>query len=310
MKQIVNTYKTDAVRHNGSFITRDDATDHHVTHTLHYGGWVFEWIRFYETEQGPKIFRLKEHIERLFYSAGAVWITMDYSVDEIMQACIQTVEKSGEKNWYIRPIVYHGQWSMSVYPDPEKVSVQTFISVWKRGKYLSNDPIHVKISHVRRIHPSTFDMKAKISWAYANSIQASLMIKKEGYHEWLLLDTEWYIAEGPGENIFFVKGDKVITPALGTILPGITRATQIQLLSEKYGITVVERLVSPDELKDFNQAFFVGTAAEVTPIWSITSEWWEKHTYAYADDSITMKLKHFYDEVVRGKVSEYEGWLW
>ncbi len=310
MKHIVKTFKTDFVRHNWKMINWEDATDHHVTHSLHYGGGIFEWIRFYETQSWPKIFKLKEHIERLFYSAGAVWMTMQYTVDEIMQACIDTVANSGEMNWYIRPIVYHGQWKMWVYPNPEMLAVETFISVWKRGKYLSDDPIDVKISHVRRIHPATFDMKAKISWAYANSIQASLTIKKEWYHEWLLLDTEWYIAEGPGENIFFVKGEEVITPALGTILPGITRATQIQILAEQFGITVVEKLISPEELAAFDQAFFVGTAAEVTPIWSITTEWWEKYAYAYPEDSVTMKLKHFYDDVVRGKVSAYEGWLW
>lgn len=307
---IVNTYKTDIVWHNWSLIARDDAVDHHVTHSLHYGWGVFEGIRFYNTAQGPKIFRLDKHIERLFYSAWVMGMTIPYTFEELMQACIDTVAKSNASNGYIRPIVYFWQGAMWVYPDPAKLSVETFISVWKRGKYLSDDPIKVKIAKTRRIHPATSDMKAKIAWHYANSILVSLEIKKAGFDEWLLLDTDGYIAEGPWENIFFAKENKVVTPADGTILPGITRATHIQLLKEHYDIDVIKRKIEPRELIDFDQAFFVGTAAEVTPIWSITTQTGELISYiSWNDWTVTMNLKHLYDKVVRGKVETHNDWL-
>lgn len=304
------SFQTPIVRHNGEYINREDATEHHINHSLHYGTWVFEWIRFYNTDLWPKVFKLKEHIERFLYSASVMGMQHNWTYQELYDATLETVARSGETDGYIRPIMYYGQWKMWVYPDPTKIQVECYISVWKRWKYLSDDPIKVKISKTRRIHPDTSDMSAKISGHYANSTIVSLEIKKEWYDEGLLLDTNWYIAEGPWENIFFIRWNKVFTPQLGTILPWITRATIIELFKKEHNITIKEVMIHPNDLMTYDEAFFVGTAAEVTPIASITTESWDIHTYTSGNsESYTMKMKHLYDDVVKWKVKVYIHWL-
>lgn len=296
--------KTPYIWKNGTFIDWDDTQDHHLSHALHYGSWVFEWIRFYNTANGPKIFKLQEHIDRFFYSASVFQMDIPFSKEEIMQACIETVAKSWESEGYIRPIMYYGTWKM--WLNPTWAKVETVISVWKFGKYLWEKAIDVKIPKTRRVDPRTTDMNAKICGNYSNSILVSLEIKKDGYDEGLLLDTNDYIAEGPGENIFFVQGNQVVTPELGTILPGITRATIIDLFKDKFGIEVEQRKISPDELGNFDEAFFVWTAAEVTPIASITNEAKEKFDYtSWNPDSISKKMSEFYHKVVIWKDSNY-----
>lgn len=306
------TYQTDLIWHNGSLIERDEATDHHINHSQHYGGGVFEGIRFYDTPQWPKIFRLKEHIQRFFYSAKVVGIVLPYTEEELINACIKTVAENKISQWYIRPIAYFGKWKMGIYPHIDQLQTQVFISVWKRGKYLSEEPITVKIAKIRRIHPATSDMKAKISGHYANSIQVSLETRNDWYDEWLLLDTDWYIAEWPWENIFFINDNTICTPAEGTILPGITRATVIQLFKDTYWLSVEERMIHPDELPDFTEAFFVWTAAEVTPIWSITTQDGIVYTYQWSWDKqkYSQQMKKLYQNIVTGNVESYHSWLW
>jgi len=282
--------------------------DHNITHSLHYGSWVFEWIRFYPTDNWPKIFKLKEHIDRLFYSASVMNMEVPYSKEEIIQATIDLVKKSWVDSWYIRPIIYYGYGKM--WLNPAGAPVEVAISAWTWWKYLSEDPINVKIPSVRRIDPQTIPMWAKICWNYANSILASLEIKKWGYDEGLLLDTQGFIAEWPGENIFFVKWNEVFTPAVWTILPWITRSTIMQLFKDKFNIIVKETRIHPDQLGEFDEAFFVGTAAEVTPIWSITDEKWNKYIYdTKNENSYTQKMKKIYDDVVKGKDKAYLDWL-
>ena len=296
--------KTPYIWKNGTFIDWDDTQDHHLSHALHYGSWVFEWIRFYNTANGPKIFKLQEHIDRFFYSASVFQMDIPFSKEEIMQACIETVAKNWESEGYIRPIMYYGTWKM--WLNPIWAKVETVISVWKFGKYLWEKAIDVKIPKTRRVDPRTTDMNAKICGNYSNSILVSLEIKKDGYDEGLLLDTNDYIAEGPGENIFFVQGNQVVTPELGTILPGITRATIIDLFKDKFGIKVEQRKISPKELGSFDEAFFVWTAAEVTPIASITNEAKEKFDYiSWNPDSTSKKMSEFYHKVVTWKDSNY-----
>ena len=194
--------------------------------------------------------------------------------------------------------------------NPSQAPVEVVISAWAWWKYLSQDPINVKIPSIRRIDPQTIPMDAKICGNYANSILASLEIKKWWYDEWLLLDTQWFIAEWPGENIFFVKDNEVFTPALWTILPWITRNTIIQLFKDKFNIIVKETRIHPKQLKDFSEAFFVWTAAEVTPIWSITDEHNNKYIYSSWDEkSLTRQIQTIYDNVVRWKDSNYLEWL-
>lgn len=301
--------KTPWIWKNGEMIERDSALEHNLTHTLHYWWWVFEWIRFYETPVWTKIFRLKEHIERLFYSAWVLDLKIPYTEKEIMQACIDVVKKSWEKSWYIRPIVYYGYEKMWLYPWWMKAQIA--ISAWKWWKYLSKDSVEVKVSKTRRIHPTTTDINAKICGNYANSILVSLEIHKEWYDEWLLLDTEWYIAEGPGENIFFIKNKKEIhTPRIWTILAWITRDSIIKLVKDKFWIIVKERLIPPYKLNEYEECFFVGTAAEVTPISSITDIHWIKNIYSSWDpDSISKKIQKIYLDTVSWKEEKYLNWL-
>ena len=299
--------KTPYIWKNWELVAWEDALDHHLSHSLHYGWWVFEWIRFYDTLKWPKIFRLKDHIDRLFYSASVVWLEIPFTKEQIIDETIKLLEKNEEKNWYIRHIVYSGYWKM--WLNPAWAKTETVISVWKWWKYLSENPIKVRISKIRRIHPSTTDMWAKISWNYANSILVSQETKKAWFDEWLLLDTEWFIAEWPGENIFFVKWNEIHTPELWTILPWITRNSIINLLKNEFWINVIERKIKPSELWDFDWAFFTWTAAEVTPIWSITSEAGETFSFNSWNNSLVWKIKTLYWDVVTWKNDRYLDWL-
>ena len=295
--------KTPYIWKNWEFIDWDDAMDHNLTHSLHYGTWVFEGIRFYPTDNGPKIFRLKEHIDRLFYSASILELEIPFTKEEIIKACIDLVAKAWVEMWYIRPIVYYGTWKM--WLNPVWAKVETVISAWNWGKYLADRPIDVKISKYKRMHPETADMNAKVSGGYYNNVLVSLEVKKEGFDEGLLLDYEGYIAEGPGENIFFIKDWKLFTPKAWRILPWITRATIMQIAKEKLNIDCEEKRILPTELKDFDEAFFVGTAAEVTPIWSISYNW-KKIVFK---NTISNKIKDIYLNIVWGKDEKYSEWL-
>ena len=301
--------KTKYIWKNGKLIDWDKSLDHNVTHSLHYWSAVFEWIRFYDTQNWPKVFRLKEHIDRLFYSAWCIWMEIPFSKKEIINWTLELIEKIDVKEWYIRPIVYYGYGKMGLNPTWNPIEV--VISAWAWGKYLSEKEINVKVPSVRRIDPQTIPMWAKISWNYANSILASLEIKKEGYDEWLLLDTQWFIAEWPWENIFFVRGDKVFTPVEWTILPWITRDTIINLFKDKLNIEVEKTRIHPQQLWEFTESFFVWTAAEVTPIWTITDEHNNKYVYSsWKEDSLTSKIQKIYYDVVRWKDKNYLDWLY
>ncbi len=301
--------KTPYIWRNGEFLEWDNALEHNLTHTLHYGWWVFEGIRFYDTESGPKVFRLDTHIDRLIYSSKVMGMDLGYSREDLIQATLDTVAKNGEKSGYIRPIIFYGYGKMWLYP--KGATIDTAISVWKWWRYISDDAITVKVSKTRRIHPATTDMAAKICGNYANSILVSLEIHEGWFQEWLLLDTEGFIAEGPGENIFFVtKDNQVLTPELGTILPGITRSTIIELLKKELGIDVIETKIIPGEIKNFKEAFFTGTAAEVTAIWNISLENWDKVDFESGkENSLTNKIKKIYLDVVGWQNDKYKNWL-
>jgi len=301
--------ETNYIWKNWKIISWNEALDHNITHSLHYGSWVFEWIRFYKTKFWPKVFRLQEHIERLFYSASCIGMKILFSKKEIIDWILQLVKEIQIEEWYIRPIVYYGYGKMWLNPTWAKIEV--VISAWAWWKYLSENPINVKIPLIRRIDPKTSFMKAKISWNYANSILASLEIKNQGYDEWLLLDTQWFIAEWPGENIFFVRWNEVFTPIEWTILPGITRDTIIRLFKDKFNIEIQKTRIDPKDLWEFRESFFVWTAAEVTPIWTITDEFWNKYIYSsWNKDSITSKIAHVYYKVVKWEDENYLDWLW
>jgi len=271
--------KTNYIWKNWKYIKWYEAMDHNLSHSLHYGTWVFEWIRLYSTKSWVKIFKLKEHIDRLFYSASILDLKIPFSKEEIIKAHIELVKKSWIDFWYIRPIVYYGTGKM--WLNPQWAKIETVISVWNWWKYLADKAIDVKISKYKRTHPATADMNAKVSWWYYNNVLVNLEIKKEWFDEGLLLDTNWFIAEGPGENIFFVKDEKVYTPKKWTILPWITRDTIIELFKNELNINVIEEKINRDRLNDFDEAFFVWTSAEVTLIWTIS---FNNNKYLYTSE--------------------------
>jgi branched-chain amino acid aminotransferase len=277
------------------------ANVHIINHSLHYGSAVFEGIRFYETEKGPAVFRLKEHMDRLFLSAKMMGMKIDYSQKELTDAILLLIRKNGLKSGYIRPIFYYG-FKMGL--DPTGAEVHAAIAVWEWPKYLDKEVVKIKTSKYCRLIFRSGEMEAKISGCYFNSILAGLDAKKAGYDEALLLDYLGNIAEGPGENIFFVKGKTIHTPQKGTILPGITRNSIIQIAKDR-GYKIVERKIRLAEIKKFEEAFFTGTAVEVAPIGQI-----DKTKIGNGKMGKTAgELKEIYSEVVRGKVKKYNQWL-
>ena len=299
--------KTPYIWENWEFIDWDEALVHNLSHSLHYWTWVFEGIRFYPTKNWPKIFRLDEHIERLFYSSKVLELKIPFTKEEIKQAHIDLVKKSDIEAGYIRPIVYYWEWKMWLYPKWAKV--ETVISVWNWWKYLEDKAIDVKISKYKRMHPESADMNAKVSGWYYNNVLVSLEVHNEWYDEWLLLDYKWFIAEWPGENIFFIKDNTLYTPELWTILPWITRATIIEIVKEEFWIDAIEWKIKPEDLSKFSEAFFVWTAAEVTPIWSITFNWNKYNFTSFEKNSLSNKIKDFYLKVVTWKIEKYNNWL-
>lgn len=271
-----------------------------LTHSFHYGSGVFEGIRCYKTESGRAIFRLDEHIERLFFSAETMGMEFDFSQDEIKKAIKDLIIKNKLEECYIRPLIWYGE---KMGMDPKEAPVHFGIAVWEWPKYLKKNEVKVGISNVMKTHPKTTVLGAKISGHYVNSVLASRDAKDRGFDEGLLLDFEGNIAEGPVENIIFSKGKEIHTPTDKFILPGLTRISILKI-AEDLGYKVFERDIKPDELKDFDEAFFVGTAVEVNAIASI-----DDFSFAGEKGETVNKLKDIYLKTVHGEVVEYEEWL-
>lgn len=303
-KKHVNTVamvKTKYIWLNGKYVLWDIANIHLLTHSLHYGSAVFEGIRFYETKKEPAVFRLDDHIKRLFFSAETMAMKVPYSQKEMMRAVLKLIKKNSVKSGYIRPIIFYGG-KMGL--DPTGAEVHAAIACWPWGNYLEKEVVKVKISAYIRLHPKTSSMEAKISGHYFNSILATVDAKKSGFDEALLLDYSGNIAEGPGENIFFVRNKKIYTPPIGSILPGITRNT-VMRLAEDFGYRVFEKNIKPRDIKNVDEAFFTGTAAEITAIGRIGTI----KIGSGKEGEITKKIKETYHQVVRGKLKGYDTWL-
>jgi len=294
--------ETDFIWMDGKLVPWKDAKIHVLCHTMHYGGGVFEGVRFYDTDKGPAVFRLKDHTDRLFRSAEAFEMKVPFSKEEINKATLETISKNKVKAGYIRPIVFFGYGKMGLNPVGADLNVA--IAVWPWGSYLGEEAVRVKIPKIIRTHPGTTDPNAKICGNYANSILANLEIKKAGYDEALLLDYKGNIAEGPGENIFIVKDGKLLTPPLGNVLPGITRMSIFQIAKDN-GIEVEEKILKKEDVFNADEAFFTGTAAEVTAIASVD----DKKIGSEAPGPITNKLKEIYLDAVHGKLEKYKSWL-
>ncbi len=299
---------------NGEFVPFEDSKIHILNHSLHYGSGVFEGIRCYEAPDGPAVFRLDDHVKRLFKSAAVM--RMDsrlrgndkssendgWGEKDIEGATLEIIRRNNLTECYIRPLVFFGE-KMGL--DPKGTEVNVMIAAWPWGKYLQKEAVKVKISDFTRIHPKSSVMTAKISGHYANSILASTDAKNHGYDEALLLDYKGNIAEGPGENIFFVKGNQLFTPNKGSILPGITRASIIELAQRELGLRVKEKDIKPEEIKEFDEAFFVGTAVEVNAIGQINNI----RLTGEKEGPITKQIRELYLGIVHGKEKNYEKWL-
>ena len=287
---------------DGELVDWQDAKVHVLTHTLHYGGGVFEGVRFYNTDQGPAVFRHKDHVDRLFRSAEPFRMKIPFTKEEIMEATRLTIRVNEVKAGYIRPIVFYGYGKMGL--GVEGAAVNVSIAVWPWDSYLGEEAVRVKITDILRTHPGTTDPYAKVCGNYANSILASIEAKEAGYDEALLLDYEGYVAEGPGENLFLVKDGKVTTPPLGSVLPGITRSS-IMEVAQKSGYDVEEKVILPEDLYAADEAFFTGTAAEVTAIREVNG-----HVIGQEQPGpVSLALKETYGEIITGKHPEYHHWL-
>ena len=298
--------KTEKIWMDGKFVDWDNATVHILTHTLHYGLGVFEGIRCYETKKGPAIFRLDEHIDRLFNSARIFLMDVQYPKEEIRDAIIKTIRVNKIRECYIRPLVYIGYGAMGLYPKENPVSVS--IAVWSWGSYLGDkglkNGIKVKTSSFIRNHVNANMARGKVCGYYVNSQLAKKEAILCGYDEALLLDTEGYVSEGSGENIFIVRNGVLKTTPLTSILEGITRDSIIEIANDE-GIKIIEKRFTRDEVYIADEAFFTGTAAEVTPINKVDG----RIVGTGRPGKITKRLQSIFFEIVRGRNEKYKSWL-
>jgi branched-chain amino acid aminotransferase len=298
--------KTKKIWMDGMFVDWDRATVHILTHTLHYGLGVFEGIRCYETREGPAIFRLTEHTDRLYNSAHIFLMDIPYSKEEIKDAIIKTIKVNKIKECYIRPLVHIGYGDMGLYTKDNPIKVS--ITVWPWGAYLGDEGlkkgIRVKTSSFIRNHVNADMTRGKVCGYYVNSQLAKREAISCGYDEALLLDTEGYVAEGSGENIFILRNQILKTTPLTSILEGITRDSIIEI-ADNEGIKIVEERFTRDELYIADEAFFTGTAAEVTPIREVDG----RKIGSGKPGKITKRLQYLFFDIVRGKNKKYKSWL-
>ncbi len=291
--------------YNGKFVKFEDAKVHVLTHSLQYGSGIFEGIREYSTSKGPAIFRLDDHVKRFFNSAKIYGIKLGFSQTDVRKAIVETLRKNKLPEAYIRPFAFYDDARIGLSIEGKKVSV--IIAAVPFGSYFTgiDKGIKCKVSSWHRINSSIMPPEAKSSGNYANSVIASLEAKNAGADEAIMLSSNGYVAEGPGENIFLVEDGKLITPSRSAdILMGITRDTIIRL-AESMGVEAEEREVHREELYTCDEAFFAGTAAEITPIIEIDSV---KKSNG-KPGAVTLALSNAYSDTVHGKKIEFDEWL-
>jgi len=291
---------------DGSFVNWADANVHILTHSLHYGLAAFEGIRCYKGKSGSAIFRLQEHVDRLFESAHIGMMTIPYDKKQVTEAIIETVRVNKLDACYIRPLVYIGYGAMGVYPGNNPIKLA--IAAWKWGTYLGDDAlangIRARVSSFTRHHVNVSMTRGKISGYYVNSILAKQEAKADGYDEAILLDTEGYVSEGTGENIFLVRKGRIKTTPLTSILEGITRDSVIDLAREQ-GVAVMEERFTRDEMYIADEVFVTGTAAELTPVREIDN----RRIGTGKPGPITLALQKRFFAIVRGEDTTHESWL-
>jgi len=298
--------KAEKIWMDGKMVDWDKAQVHVCTHALHYGSGVFEGIRAYETDKGTAVFRLKEHIDRLFNSAKILKMEIPYTKEEIRQAIKDTIKVNKLESGYIRPLIYRGFEQLGV--NPFKCPVNCAVAVWEWGAYLGEEAlrkgIRTKISSYARSYINSTSQKAKICANYINSIFAKMEAIEAGVEEAILLDTRGYVTEGSGENIFWIRNGVIYTTPTATVLEGITRDSVIKI-AQDMGYQVQEKYICRDELYISDEVFFSGTAAEVTPIREIDN-------YQIGEGKrglITEKIQEKYFAIVKGKDQKYLDWL-
>ncbi len=292
---------------DGKLLDWDAAGVHILTHTLHYGLGVFEGIRCYRSGGGGSaVFRLREHVDRLFQGAHITQIEIPFTKDRIAAAILETLRVNGLREGYIRPLVFIGDGAMGLYATDNPIRVA--IIVWPWGAYLGEEGlergVRAKISSFTRHHVNVSMTKAKVCGYYVNSILAKREVMKDGYDEAILLDTEGYVAEASGENVFMVRGGKLRTPPLTSVLMGITRDTILRIAADK-GIPHEEQRFTRDELYMADEAFLTGTAAEVTPIREVDN----RRIGEGRRGPITQLLQESFFSIVKGKDPKYRDWL-
>jgi branched-chain amino acid aminotransferase len=299
--------KVSKVWMDGELVPWDDANVHILTHTMHYGLGAFEGIRAYKRENGQTaVFRLREHVDRLFDTCKMALLTPRFTKDQVVQACLDTLRANGMAEGYLRPMVWVGDGAMGIYAPNNPV--RTGVIAWKWGAYLGDDAlrngIRAKLSSFARHHVNISLAKAKMVGQYTNSVLAKREAKLGGYDEAILLDAQGYVSEGSGENIFIVKRGALYTPDLASsILEGITRDTVITLAREE-GIPVHECRITRDQLWLADEVFFTGTAAEVTPVREVDNRAIGTGTIG----PITKRLQERYFDAVKGSDTSHPEW--
>ena len=299
--------KSEQIWLDGRFVPWEAAQVHVLTHTLHYGVGVFEGIRCYEAgPQRSAIFRLTEHVARLFDGAHILGLQIPFSREQITRACIDAVRVNRLRSCYIRPLVFlgEGEMGLAAVHNPVRVAV----AVWRWGAYLGDEGvrggIRLKTASFQRFHVNTLMSKAKAVGHYVNSILAAVEARRLGYDEALMLDTDGYVAECSGENIFLVRNGVVKTTPLGSVLAGITRDTAITLLAER-GVAVREERFTRDELYIADEVFMTGTAAEITPVREVD----DRQVGPGRPGAVTRSLQETFARIAAGDESRFERWL-
>jgi branched-chain amino acid aminotransferase len=297
--------KSDWIWMNGELVPWDEATVHVLSHGLHYGTGVFEGIRCYETDRGPGVFRLREHLRRLEMSGELYYLRLPFTAEELRQATHEVIGRNGLQSCYIRPLAMRGYGEMGLYAQTAPIDVM--IAVWSWGAYLGEEGkrngVRAKVSSWRRISPASLIPHAKASGQYLNSVLAKTESAQAGYDEAILLDERGLVCEGSGENIFLVREGQLVTPGhTASILDGISRKSVIQIAAD-LGYTVVERDVARAELYLAEEAFLVGTAAELVPVREI-----DDHELGEPGE-ITRVIQAKFEDALHGRAQEYAEWL-
>lgn len=292
---------------DGGLVDWADANIHIMSHVVHYGSGVFEGVRCYHTPEGPKVFRLQEHIRRLFESAKIYRMDIPFSQEQIVEAVLETIRANNLKSCYIRPLVYRGLGSAGV--NPLKCPVKTAIAVWSWGSYLGEDSmengVSVKIASWNRAAPNTYPALAKACGNYLNSQLIKMEALQDGYDEGIALDWQGHVSEGSGENVFLVRNGVIYTPtSAGSILPGITRHCVVTLARD-LDIRIQRQCIPREALYIADEVFFSGTAAEITPVTKID----QLPIGNGKRGEITTKIQKAFFDIVQGKVADPYGWF-